>query len=173
MAEICYPNVQRIIQEHVARLQVPVHDLRPLPVEILHCLGDLHRPRKPLSEARQRRRRCRIPAPASAAGPVEPISEGGVEELCNNPRTVGRVEARARELEHEAVALPGEGVELLREEGGAIGVGTEELRGHALHRHVGAPPRGPVNVGGAPSANLLFQFDLYMLHKKIFSEIDL
>lgn len=104
---------------------------------------------------------------------MEPISEGGVEELCNNPSTVGRVEARAHELEQEGVALPGEGVELLREEGGAAGVGVEELRGHALHRHVGAPPCGPVNVGGAPSADLLFQFDLYMLLKKNFSKIDL
>lgn len=101
-----------------------MHNPRPLLVEVLHCLRNVHRPRKPLLDAGQRCR-CRwasgLPGAARA---MEQISEGGVEELSDNPRTVGRGVACAHQLEHEAVALPGEGVELLGEEGGAAGVGV-------------------------------------------------
>lgn len=145
-------DVEGIVQEDVAGLEVTVDHLGLLFVEILHGLGDLQSLGHPMFQGRKWD--YSVGAPLARA--VEPVLEGGPQMLGHHPRAVGRVQARPHQLEHEPVPLPRQGLYLLSEEYDAVGVGAEKFSRYALHRHIISPPRCPVYLRRASLPYLLF-----------------
>lgn len=74
----------------------------------------------------------------------------------DEPGLFWRVKACPHQLQHEAMPLPGQSVDLLSEEFNALVVSMEKVFVDALDRHVISTPRSPVYLRGASLPYLLF-----------------